>query len=114
MKNCVLFHLYIVQMAIMTLETSIAVSPKTVKVLWHIAVLFTVHTMVANYAVVVHAQSESHLDHEPQQQQSVPNGESGDQISYSDNELLPWYKDFLQLPSDGTLLLFKSMAVFFF
>ena len=77
-------------------------------------VLFAATIIVANDAFV--GTQKSHFDNEQQQQllaQPVPSGENNNsnQNNYSDNELLPWYVDFLKLPPEGKLLL--SIANFY-
>jgi hypothetical protein len=86
------------------------------QVQYRLAVLFVLSVIffTINNIVVAALPHESHLVHEPQQQQrqvlqSVPSEENGTsrskQSSYINRELLPWYVDFWTLPSDGKSLL---------
>jgi hypothetical protein len=102
-------------MAAMTLQQRIVVSPMPLKALCLILV-FIVSFTAANDAIVG-AQDASHIDHEQQLHgQSVPNGENSrsKQSSFSDNPLLPWYMDFLKLPSDGMLAFLRVRVKFEF
>ena len=74
-----------------------------------VVLLFLISIVVANDAVEM-GQEESNQYHRLHHQlyaPSVPNGEKSSQSrsssSFNDNELMPWYIDFINLPSDGTL-----------
>ena len=73
-----------------------------------VVLLFLISIVVANDAVEMGLEESNHhhrLHHELYAP-SVPNGEKSSQSrrsSFDDTALMPWYIEFINLPSDGTL-----------
>ena len=89
-------------MGLMRLLKRIVVSPMTALALC-VIVLCVVNVVVANDGP---KSNDIHIIHsESLHAPSVPNGEKE-----RNNELLPWYTDFIQLPADGTSL-FSDMSI---
>jgi hypothetical protein len=95
-------------MAAMNLLKRIVVSSMRIKGLCFVG-LFAISILIANDAVVVAVVGQESNEFRNHQHEllhpSVPNGEKSIRISsINDSELLPWYKDFINLPSDGTFV----------
>ena len=94
--------------AVMNLLKRIVVSSMRRKGLCYLG-LFAVSIFITNDVVVeVKGQESTEIRNQPQHElysPSVPNGEKSTRIGMNDGDLLPWYIDFIHLPSDGMFIL---------